>query len=96
MITKAITKMNDATDEKSISSSSIRDFGPTSLPSGSTMPSKNSVEYTQELERIEHGIRTFDGINQINTGLAEGSLPAGHHTGASFQGRGNTPERRKL
>lgn len=93
---KSITKMNDATDEKSISSSSIRDFVPTSLPSGSTMPSKNSVEYTQELERIEHGIRTFDGINQINTGLAEGSLPAGHHTGASFQGRGNTPERRKL
>lgn len=92
---KSITEISEAKNAETIASEAMRDFTPVSSPA-SDAPPKSSVEYKQELERIEQGIRTFDGINQVKTGLAEGVLPAGHQTGASFQGRGNVQGRSKL
>lgn len=78
-----------------ISSKTIQDTVPTLAPD-SAIQSKSSVEYKQDLKRIEQGIRTFNGINQVKTSLIEGSLPAGHQTGASFHGRKSSHERTKL
>ena len=73
----------------------MQDTVPTLAPDSAIQP-KSSVEYKQDLKRIEQGIRTFNGINQVKTSLIEGSLPAGHQTGASFHGRKSSHERTKL
>lgn len=49
---------------ETIASEAMRKFAPAS-PRNSATPPKSSAEYQQELERIEQGIRTFDGINQV-------------------------------
>ena len=90
-----ITELSNPKSTEIIAKEAMHDF----TPSGTTelsSPQKTSVEYQYELKRIEQGIRTFDGINQVRTGLAEGALPAGHQTGTSFQGRGNLQGRSKL
>ena len=54
-----------------------------------------NIESHRELDRIERDIQFFDGINQIKSGIPHGTLPAGHLSGVSFQGRRDAKERNK-
>lgn len=91
----SITNSSKTRSVEDIASEVMRDFSPTSIPSMATQP-QISGEHHQELERIEQRIRTFDGINQVKTGLKAETLPAGHQIGTSFQERRNVQARGKL
>ena len=100
-VSNAIAKEDfNKTVEKSetadtIAQNAMQDFSP--VANVSSNPSvKTSYEQTQDLQRIEQGIRTFDGINQVKAGLSEGALPAGHQVGSSFQERSNSQGRARL
>lgn len=90
-----ITELSNPQSAEIIAKKAMHDFSPSGTAELAS-PQKTSVEYQYELKCIEQGIQTFDGINQVRTGLAEGALPAGHQTGKSFQGRGNLQGRSRL
>ena len=93
---ESITKMSDGKNIESITSEAFHEVSPQIPFFALESPRKTAVEHQQELERIEHGIRTFDGINQVKAGIRGGGLPEGHQTGASFQGRSDGQNRAKL
>ncbi|MBN2640135.1 MAG: hypothetical protein JXR78_00640 [Victivallales bacterium] len=89
---ETLSEIRDVTD---LATDAMRDFIP-QTNSTTSLAVKTAFEQRQELERIEQGIRTFDGISQVQTGLPEGVLPAGHQTGASFSSRISSDGRARL
>ena len=74
----------------------MQDFSP--VASGSSfLNEKTATERLDELSQTEQGIKMFDGIDNIQSGLTGRTLPAGLQTGASFEERRNPAVRsRKL
>lgn len=92
---KSIADLGTPKSSREIARNSMADFTP--QPSIKTsLKDKTAYERKQDLTRIEQNIRVFDGINYVQSGLAQGALPAGHQTGASFSGRGNGQGRSRL
>lgn len=87
-----VSEISEAKNTEIIATEIMGNFSPAPVP---TRILENAVDYKSELARIEQGIRIFDGINQIRTGLPEGTLPPGHQIGASFQERGDLSRRRQ-
>ncbi len=77
-----------AADPEALAASAMQDFTP-QPEGGLTGAGQTATERLAELDRIEKGIRTFEGINQVKTGLRSGAMPAGLEVGASFKGRGD-------
>jgi hypothetical protein len=63
------------------------------LPVQEIVPQKTFKEHYDDLARIEDGVRTFDGFNQVKAGIQEGTLPAGHRVGTSFRLRSDSMAR---
>jgi hypothetical protein len=61
-----------------------------------TIAGQTVTERGQELARITQGIRTFDGINSVKSGLPSAGMPAGLQRVSSFKERGNEGVRKKL
>ena len=89
-----VSGISETKDPEVAATEIMGSFTPEPVPVSSQMQ-KDSADYKSELVRIEQGIRTFDGVNQVRAGLPEGTLPPGHQIGASFQGRGDLSARRK-
>lgn len=73
----------------------MREVVPSAVDMGS-IANQTATERGQELARISQGIRTFDGINTVKSGLSAAAAPAGLQTVSSFKERGNEGNRRKL
>ncbi|MFA6999304.1 MAG: hypothetical protein WC198_09105, partial [Victivallaceae bacterium] len=94
-VANALETLSEAKNVSELAADAMQDFIP-KVDSVAPAAVKTVFEQEQELRRIEHGIRAFDGINQVRSGLPEGTLPAGHQVGASFLGRGDTVNRARL
>ena len=79
-----------------LTENAMQDFSPVASDS-SFLNEKTATERLDELSQTEQGIKTFDGIDNIQSGLTGRTLPAGLQTGASFEERRNPAVRsRKL
>jgi hypothetical protein len=82
-------------DNATLTKRSMTEFTPTPVPVGvSDAVSMNKRK--ADLERIIEGMKTFDGINNIKSGIAKGSMPAGMRIGESFSLRKNIKQRERL
>ena len=87
----SLTKMTISADVKTVPSKPTL-FLPL-LPVQEIVPQKTFKEHYDDLARIEDGVRTFDGFNQVKAGIQEGTLPAGHRVGTSFRLRSDSMAR---
>lgn len=79
-------------DTRELAKSAMREVSP-EPPAGGSVLKQTESERRSELARIEQGIRNFDGIANVRSGLSGGALPAGLETGASFRERGDAENR---
>jgi len=93
--TETVSETDKIKSPETIAREAMQNFTSPALPLPH-LPPKTSAEYQYELARIEQGIRIFDGINQVTTGLPNGGLPAGHRVGISFQERNNAANRNRM
>lgn len=88
----AYAELTPASAEK-LTENAMRDF---SHQSAGSLNDKTASERLGELARTARGIKTFDGVNRIRSGLPAGALPAGLEVGASFTGRADAATRSRL
>jgi hypothetical protein len=90
----ANAELTPANAEK-LTESAMRDFSP-QVSGNVSIADKTATERFGELARTEQGIKTFEGVNRIRSGLPTGTLPAGLEVGASFTGRTDAANRSRL
>lgn len=78
--------------QEKLAASAMKDFS-TQVPEDAAAIGKTAAERLEELRRIEQGIRTFDGVSRLRSGLPAGALPAGLETSTSFRERSDARKR---
>ena len=59
--------------QEKLAASAMKDFSP-QVPEDAAVIGKTAAERLEELRRIEQGIRTFDGVSRLRSGLPAGAL----------------------
>ncbi len=92
---KGVEQLSALPSQQEAFRSAMREVAPSAVDMDS-IAEQTVSERSQVLDRISRNIQVFEGINTVKSGLSARGLPAGLRTGASFKGRGNEDNRRKL